>query len=304
MTSPAYRFRTAIALPTPYDADRLFGFLASRAIPGVELARRTAAGWEYARSLRLDGGAASMLLRQDGESVHVSGLLSDPDDRGDAVAAARRVLDLEPAPAEVDTALAAEPVTAPLVGERPGIRVPGAADGYELVVRAIVGQQISVARASAACGVITSEHGTALAAELAVDDGLTYLFPAPPALAAADPAALRMPRARGSAITAAAAAFASGEIDLGAEPATVRERLVALRGIGPWTAGYVSMRACGDPDVLLDGDLIVRRSAESLGMPGSPRKLSAYAERFAPYRSYLTMHLWAAYSPTSGSPTE
>lgn len=295
MTRAAHRFSHTIALPTPYDADRLFGFLASRAIPGVEAVWRDT-GWRYARSLRLPAGPGSVLLRQDDAEVRVSGLLTDRSDREAAIAAAARVLGLTPAPAEVDAALARQPETKPLVAERPGLRVPGAADGYELVIRAIVGQQISVPAASTACGLITAEHGDALPPELRIDPRLTHLFPAAGTLVAADPAGLRMPRARGNAVVGVASAFADGTVDLDGKPPAVRRRLVELRGIGPWTAGYVTMRACADPDVLLDGDLIVRRSADALGLPGTARGLAACGERFAPYRSYLTMHLWAAYA--------
>ncbi|WP_106848512.1 DNA-3-methyladenine glycosylase [Blastococcus sp. Marseille-P5729] len=297
MTARAHRFRHSIELPSPYDTDRLMGFLASRAIPGVEAVARDG-GWRYARSLRLPGGAGSLLIRTEGRRALVTGLLSERADRTAAVQAATAVLNLRPAPAEVDAAFARHPDTRPLVARRPGLRVPGAADAAELAVRAIVGQQISIARASAACGALAAEHGEPLPRELAVDPGLTHLFPSARTLRAANPTRLRMPRARGAAIVGVADALAEGRIDLGADPVAVRRQLVALRGIGPWTAGYISMRVGQDADVLLEGDLIVRRSAAELGMPDTPRELSAYAEQFAPYRSYLTVHLWAAY--TSG----
>lgn len=296
MIARAHRFRHAIDLPSPYDADRLFSFLASRAIPGVEAATHDRA-WSYARSLRLPGGGGSMLLRVTDGRALITGLLADRADRSAAVHAATALLNLQPAPADVDAALARHPESGPLVAQRPGMRVPGAADGAELAVRAIVGQQISVARASAACGVIAAEHGDPLPRELAVDPRLTHLFPSPHTLSDVDPALLWMPRARGAAIVGVADALATGSIDLLSDPGDARRKLVAVRGIGPWTAGYITMRASQDPDVLLDGDLIVRRSAARLRMPSTPRALAAYAEQFAPYRSYLTMHLWAAYTP-------
>lgn len=299
MPRDAHRFSAVIDLPEPYDAPRLFDFLATRAIPGVETVDSTTGGMSYARSLRLAGGPASMHLRQDGSRAVVSGLLSDKRDRASAISSATRILDLASDPAAVDAALARRQPLQRLVAERPGIRVPGAADPFELAIRAVVGQQISVARASAACGVITVDHGDTLPDHVSVDERLTHLFPTAEALAAADPATLKMPRARGSAITGFSAAVAEGDIDLSADD--LRERLLALPGFGPWTVGYICMRGLGSRDILLDGDLIIRRSAESLGMPGRPRELAAYAERLAPWRSYLNMHLWAAYHPPDAS---
>ncbi|WP_194291381.1 DNA-3-methyladenine glycosylase family protein [Cumulibacter manganitolerans] len=303
MSTAAHRSSHTLALPTPYDAGRLFAFLASRAIPGVEIAEQTDGQWLYARSLVLDGGAGSVRLRTDGRSVDVLALTTAPRDASAVLQIARRVLDLHTDPVEVDAALAEDPALAPLVAARPGLRVPGAADGYELAVRAILGQQISVARASALAGRIVAAHGSELPAALSVDDRLTHLFPAPAALAAAAPDAFPMPRSRGRSLNALGAAVDSGELDLrpDVDPAEAGDRLLALHGIGPWTVGYVRMRALADPDILLDGDLIVRRSAEALGMPGAARALAAHAARFAPWRSYVTMHLWAAYDPAPRS---
>lgn len=282
-----------IPLPSPYDDDRLRAFLASRAIPGVESVTGAAGNWRYARSLR-DG---SLTIAVRGGRVRVDG----PGDL------AVRLLDLDPGrdPSMVDWALAQHPVLAPLVARRPGLRVPGAADPHELAFRAVLGQQISVSAASTMAGRIAEVYGDPIAcssdAVRSADrsNGVRFRFPSAERLAEVSASDYQMARQRGRTMHALAQALASGTVDLSpdSDPANTRTSLMAIPGIGPWTAGYITMRACGDPDVLLDGDLIVRRSAAALGLPGTARGLSAWAADIAPWRSYLTMHLWAAYSP-------
>lgn len=282
-------------LRAPYDRDHLFGFLASRAIPGVEVVARDGAAWRYARTLRLPGGPAVIEARATSHRLTVR-TWSAPGDHHAVDAAVLRVFDIEADSAAVDAALREHLELAPLIAARPGLHLPGAADPHELVVRALVGQQISVAGASTICGRIAAEYGAQLRSPV---PGLTHLFPTAADLAAIDPGALPMPRSRGRAIVLASALLAAGTIDLGPDidPPTAREALLAAPGIGPWTADYVLMRALGDRDVLLATDLIVRRSAAQHAMPQDPKKLGECAVRFAPLRSYLTHHLWAAYSP-------
>ena len=163
------------------------------------------------------------------------------------------------------------------------MRSPGAADGFETAIRAVVGQQISVSGAHTILGRIAAAHGSPAL------DGL--LFPSPAQLAAVDPESLPMPRARARTLIAIAAACASGELQL--DPGADRDRahtaLLALPGVGPWTADYIRMRALGDRDVLLASDLGVRRSAARLGID-----LAGGRPEWAPWRSYATHHLWAA----------
>ena len=174
-----------------------------------------------------------------------------------------------------------------------GLRVPGAVDGAELAVRAVLGQQVSVPAARTGAGRLVAEHGEALARPRGA---VTALFPAPAALAALDPARLAMPRARARALVGLCRALADGELrlDPGADRAEARRRLLALPGIGPWTAGYVAMRALGDPDVFLVEDLGVRHALRRLGGPDDPRAARALAAAWAPWRSYATQHLWHA----------
>jgi AraC family transcriptional regulator of adaptative response / DNA-3-methyladenine glycosylase II len=172
------------------------------------------------------------------------------------------------------------------VAARPGLRSPAAVDGFEMVVRAVVGQQISVSGARTVLGRIAAEHGSR-----AFDGQVARLFPGPAQLAGIDPASLAMPRARARTVLAVAEACASGELSL--EPGADREReralLLSVPGVGSWTADYVQMRALGDADVLLDTDLGVRRSARRIGVD-----LAGGRPGWAPWRSYATHHLWAA----------
>ncbi len=237
----------------PFHAEGLLAFLAPRCVPGVEVTE----GATYRRVV--DGAVAEVDVRPDG--LH-----------GDAELAARLV---DPAhdPLAVDARLAAVPALATLVAAAPGLRVPLAVDPRELAVRALLGQQVSVAAARTLAGRLVAELGRPLARPRG---GVTHAFPEPAALAGLDPEELPMPRARGRALVGLAAALADGL-------AVERDALLALRGIGPWTADYVALRT-GDPDVLLDTDLGVRAALARVG--------PVDAEAVRPFGSTATMHLW------------
>lgn len=285
-----------LELPVPYDAARLFSFLATRAIPGVESVDQLGDQWCYRRSMRLPNGpAVGEIVAVDGAVQQSITSLDSRDDPDAALDALAQVLDLDSAPSLVDDALRAHPETRALITARPGLRVPRAVDRAEVAFRALVGQQVSVAAASTTCGFIAEAYGDLLPRALRTGT-IERLWPTTDNLAALDPATLPMPRTKATAVATLAAALRDGAVDLSLPGPDVRPQLVALKGIGPWTAGYVSMRACRDNDVLLDGDLIVRRGAELVGLPGDPRRLRAAGERFAPWRSYLTRHLWQAYA--------
>src|SRR5262249_42630861 len=157
------------------------------------------------------------------------------------------VLDLDADPLAIDEALGADPLLAPLVRAAPGRRVPGAVDGAELAVRAVLGQQISVAGARTLAGRLTAAFGAPLPEHAGA---LAHAFPTAAALAAADPASLPLTRSRAFALVTLCRALADGDValDPGADRDEARERLLTLPGIGPWTAEYVAMRALGDPD--------------------------------------------------------
>lgn len=269
-----------------------FEFLARRAIPAVEHFD----GCGYQRVLPLPHGPGLARLSDGGDHVRALLTLSDHRDLAAAVARIRRLLDLDADPVAVRDTLAAQDGLATLVHRRPGLRSPGAVDEFEMAVRAIVGQQVSVAGARTVLGRIVARFGEpALPAETAPPtpssgDGAGWrLFPTPEALSRIDVEELPMPRARGRTIVALAAAMADGELvlDAGSDRAAARARLLALPGIGAWTADYIAMRALSDPDIFLATDLGVRNALAA-------RSGQIDAERAAPWRSYLTHHLWAS----------
>ncbi|MDT0156482.1 Ada metal-binding domain-containing protein [Microbacterium sp. ARD32] len=270
----------------PMDAAGVFAWMAARALPGVEHATATS----FARHLRMPGGPAQLEVRQDAEGrLRLRARVSGLGDLAPLVAVARRLFDLDADPAGVDAALSSHPELSPLVAAIPGIRVPGSADPHEMLIRAMVGQQITVAAARTALTALAEQLG-----ERTADGGI--LFPTMAAIAEHGAEVLRGPAARIRAITGAAAALTDGSVVLtvGDDAVEQRTRLLAMPGIGPWTADYVRMRVIGDPDVLLPGDVAVRAGAAASGLPSGPRGLSAWAERVAPWRSYLTAHLWRA----------
>ena len=299
-----------LAYRQPMELDRTLNFLAQRAIPGVE----DYDGTTYRRTLRLPHGAGLVALAPGTGYVRATLRLVDHRDLAAAVARIRRLLDLDADPQAVDEVLSRQPVLAGLVRQRPGLRSPGGVDGFEMAIRAVVGQQISVSGARTVLGRLAARYG-----QPAFDSGPDWLlFPSPERVAELDPAELPMPTARGRTIVTIAAAVAAGELELdaGSDRDATRQRLLALTGVGAWTADYLLMRAVGDPDVYLATDLGVRRALDRLGRqpavpaadpldPSSaapepsaasldPSAASLDPTSAAPWRSYLTHHLWAA----------
>ena len=279
----------------PFDAGSLWAFLSLRAIPGIE----EASGNEYRRSLRLAHGTGVVTLSPGDGFVQCTLRLDDLRDLGSAVQRCRRLLDLDADPQAVDAVFAADPTLN--AGASPGMRLPGAVDGAEIAVRAVVGQQISVAAARTVLGRLVADHGT----ELSTPDGaVVRTFPTAAALADVDPATFPMPAARQRTLHAVSAAIAAGDVvvDPGVDPADAEAALLALPGIGPWTANYIAMRALSVPDLFLATDVGVRHGAAALGLPEDPVTLAAHAERWRPWRSYAVLHLWNAASPLPVSP--
>ncbi len=302
----------------PIDLDRMLGFLAARAIDGVE----SVEGSRYRRTLQLPNGTG-IVSRPAGEVggpgrgagfVECELQLEDLRDLTAAVQRCRRLLDLDADPEAVTGYLSADPVLGPLARGCPGRRSPGHVDGNELALRAVLGQQVSVAAARRLGARLVAAYGKPLERP---DGALTHCFPAAETLAATDPATLPMPRARAAALTGLATALASGDLSLdpGAERDLAEERLLALPGIGPWTTAYIRMRALADPDAFLPGDVGVLGALGRLGaLPGVPdvpgvsgvpggrgpagraraaRAAAELAEGWRPWRSYAVHHLWA-----------
>jgi AraC family transcriptional regulator, regulatory protein of adaptative response / DNA-3-methyladenine glycosylase II len=287
-TTPLGEIDLLLPLRGPFDGAGLFAWMAARAVADVEQAGSAS----FSRSLRLPGGPAWFELRQEGERVRLRARLGHLGDLSVLVARARRLFDLDADPVAVDAALAAHPELSASVTAIPGIRVPGAADPHEMLIRAMIGQQITVVAARTALSSLTAALG-----ERTLDGAL--LFPTMAAIAEHGAEVLRGPAARIRAVTGAAAALASGDLRLssGDDAGDQRAALLALPGVGPWTADYVRMRVTGDPDVLLPGDVAARAGAAALGIPSDASGLVAWAARTAPWRSYLTAHLWRAVPP-------
>lgn len=266
----------------PFDVGGVLEFLGRRAVPGVE----TWDGETYARTLGLPHGDGAVTVRAGDRHVHATFRLADWRDLAPAVERVRRLLDLDADPVAIDAALGADPALAPLVAARPGLRVAGSVDPAETLVRAIVGQQVSVSGARTVLGRIVAVLGDP---SVVAADGLSHLFPAMERLATAEPTALPVPASRAATLREAARLVAGGELalDPGADRTAIVDRLVAVRGIGPWTANYVVMRGLGDPDVFLDTDLGVRQALAALDLT------DADPTRWRPWRSYAMHHLWA-----------
>jgi AraC family transcriptional regulator of adaptative response / DNA-3-methyladenine glycosylase II len=276
----------------PFAGGAAIGFLAARAVPGVE----SAGEGTFRRTLRLPHGAGAVALTPSDDHVTCRLWLADLRDLAAAVERSRRLLDLDADPVAVDGALGDDPLLAALVAAVPGRRSPGAVDGPELAVRAVLGQQITVAAARTVAGRLAARLGEPLALGVPDDLGLTRLFCDPAVLADAPDDALPMPAARRTALRALAGDLADGSVvvDPGADASRLTEQLRGRAGIGRWTAAYVAMRAVGDPDVWLEGDVVLRqRLRDRSGVDLDHRGAAALAARWKPWRSYAVHHLWA-----------
>jgi AraC family transcriptional regulator of adaptative response / DNA-3-methyladenine glycosylase II len=256
---------------------QLRSFLAPRAVPGIE----DAADGTYRRTVRVAGGAAVIAL--DGPAGGSPGVVAAaPRDLDAARTALRRLAGRDPAAA--DAHLARDPFLGPLIAMRPGLRTPGTVDGGELAVRAVLGQQVSVAAARTLAGRLVAMAGDPLPEPAGA---LTHLWPRPEAIAEAA-SSMPMPRSRRRALAGLAAALAGGlRLDPEADRDEARAALLELPGIGPWTADYVAMRALGDPDAWLPTDLGVRHGLARVGAT------AADADAWRPHRAHAVRHLWA-----------
>ena len=296
-TTPAGPLTLRLPLRTPYDVAWTVRGFASHAVPGLE----HVAGTTLHRTLRLPHGPAlvALTLHDDHALARFDHL--DLRDLTVAVNRLRRLADLDADPAAVDAALSTDPRLAPLVAAAPGIRIPGGADGHETLIRAILGQQISVAAARTRLGVLVAELGEPAPWHSPSDPETPgMLFPTPEAIVAAGPGAIRGPRRLGRAVMAASEAVSSGRMEphAGAEASKFRTELLALEGVGPWTADQVVLRVTGDPDVLPHGDLVIAQAAADLGI--DLRSTDAWR----PWRSYAAMHLWRYRVTTTATSTE
>jgi AraC family transcriptional regulator of adaptative response / DNA-3-methyladenine glycosylase II len=304
-----------LAYRPPYDWIQVRDFLAARAVPGVErvdergyartVVPRPAIGASAAtRGSRASGADSVTLSGGSDDHAIVSVRALDDEDAlelrvcGAAPAAlfhlsagARRMFDLAADPARIAAAFEPDALLAPLVRRRPGLRIPGAWDPFECAVRAVLGQQVSVAAGRTFAARLVARFGRPIPGGT---DGLTHLFPSPAALAGADLDGLGLTKTRAGALKALARAVADDDLDLDAPVEEVTAALAALPGLGEWTAQYVALRSLGEPDALPAADLVLRRMAASGGAPLTARALGARAEAWRPWRSYAVLHLWRA----------
>ncbi|MEA2916858.1 MAG: AraC family transcriptional regulator [Bradyrhizobium sp.] len=282
-----------LAYRPPYDWDAMLAFLRARAIPGVEMVSENV----YRRTIAI-GEASGMIevAPADKNRVDVSVRFPDMAALPQIIARVRRVFDLAADPDMIGEHLSLDPALAPLVAARPGLRVPGAWDGFELAVRAIFGQQITVPAATKLLGRLVEVHGTRLPATIRDVEGLGHLFPSPARVAKADLSVLGMPKARAVAVTSLAQAICADPA-IFSRGACLEEAIAKLRslpGIGEWTAQYIAMRELREPDAFPAADIgLLRAMATADGRP-SPAELLSRAERWRPWRAYAALHLWAA----------
>lgn len=288
-----------LAARPPFDGDGVLQYLADHAITGVERVDLVEGSVE--RALPLPGGEAfvRVVLDRARPGVRVSARLAQLSDLQPLTARVRRWFDLDADAPAIDDQLREHALLAPLVHAAPGIRIPGSVDAGETLLRTMVGQQISLAAARTVLA--------RLSAELDLDAGASprgenlRRFPSPALIAEHGLEVLRGPRTRVEAIHRVATALASGELhlDVGLTTPELRSRLVALDGVGPWTADYVTMRVLGSPDLLLSTDLVLLRTLRGLGAATSSREADGLGRAWAPWRSYATLHLWRASTVTT-----
>ena len=285
----------SIRLPyrPPYDWPAMLAFLRARAIRGVEVV----SGDGYARTIAIGGAHGAVAVRPDaGHALRAIIQFPQLSALPAIVARLRRVFDLAADPEVIGAHLSEDPALAPLVAARPGLRVAGAWDGFELGVRALLGQQITVTAAIGYAGKLVAAYGKPLAGAI-VADGLTHVFPDPERVAGADLSTLGLTRARAAALSSLARAVVADPEIFGPRRSLEEaiRTLKALDGVGEWTAQYIAMREMREPDAFPAADIgLMRAMADRKGRRPTPGALLARAERWRPWRAYAAQHLWAS----------
>lgn len=278
----------------PYDWCSLISFLKARAIPGIE----NVSDHRYVRSVEFEGLHGIVAVeRATHDAVRATVRFPRLSQLPAILDRVRRVFDLRADPHAIDTHLADDPALAPLVTKRPGLRVPGAWDGFELAVRAVLGQQVTVRAAVGLAGRLVHHYGEPLRDSSAEHAGLTHVFPRADRVASVDLAPLGMPRARAKALSSLASAIIRDPLILntGRSLADCVKHLSALPGVGEWTAQYIAMRELREPDAFPAADLALRRAIAGIdGRSFTARELVNRAERWRPWRAYAAQHLWFA----------
>jgi AraC family transcriptional regulator, regulatory protein of adaptative response / DNA-3-methyladenine glycosylase II len=277
--------RLPVRVPFAYEG--VFGHLAATVVPGCEEVR----DGTYRRTLRLPFGNGTASLTPAPDHVGCVLVLDDFRDLTSAISRCRRLLDLDADPDAVIDVLSSDAALAPIVAKAPGQRIPRTVDEAELAVRAVLGQQVSTKAARTHAGRLVAAYGDPIND---AHGALTHTFPSIEQLSDIDPVHLAVPVSRRRTVTALVAALADGSVVLnaGCDWEAARQQLLALPGIGPWTAEVIAMRGLGDPDAFPASDLGLRSAAKQLGLPDDDRGLTARSARWRPWRSYATQHLW------------
>ena len=279
----------------PYDWDCMLAFLQARVVPGVEIV----SGGRYLRSVEIDGAIGSIEVSHRGDQQSIGVKIRFPDVRllPAIVARVRRQFDLGADIETIDRHLSADPVLAPLVAQRPGLRAPGGWDAFEIAVRAVLGQQISVTAARGLAGQLVALLGRSVPKSFRMHPDLSHVFPTAKRLSSVSSVGLRIPLARLRALKAVAEA-AVGDPNLFRPFGSIEETVARLRtihGIGEWTAQYIALRAVREMDAFPSTDIGLLRSVASIdGTPTSAANLFGRAESWRPWRAYAAQHLWAA----------
>lgn len=283
--------RVLLDYPPPYDWPAMLGFLSARAIAGLECV----VDGVYSRSISLNGVHGTFSIRPAvGDALEVRLYFPEASAVPEIVARLRRMFDLDADLPRIHRQLAVDPLMARLIAERPGLRVPGAWDGLELAIRAVLGQQITVSAAIKLAGKLVAQYGEPLSSPLS---GLTHVFPDAAVLAAADLATLGMPKSRGRTLSGVAQALLDDPLLFESNRDGGVARLLALRGVGDWTAQYIALRQLREPDAFPSGDVgLINALAALEGGPVTPRELLVRAEAWRPCRAYAAQLLWTSLS--------
>ena len=280
-SEPVERVELKIPFREPYDFQSLLDFYRLRAIPGVETVSD-----KYERSFVLDGASGQLSVSRSGNHLVCAVQGGSVSSLMKIMQKVRAMFDVDAVPEEINSVLCQDRKLNALVKQRPGLRLPGAFDEFEIAIRAIVGQQVSVKGATTVMGTIRNLYGSVTA--------YGPVFPTAEILADLDPASLPMPLRRANAIRSMAKVVAGGELRFDMDEQAFYEQVVSIPGIGPWTAQYICLRALSDPDSFLHGDLVIRTVATRVLGTTSEKELIARAEAWRPWRAYAGMHLWQA----------
>ncbi|MEP6134586.1 AlkA N-terminal domain-containing protein, partial [Marinobacter sp.] len=275
----------------PFDSEQLLTFFRARAIPGLEAVGEH----HYARSLCIAGQPGLVICRPSDNPPGVQVILRGPARQSilEVSARIRRLLDLDADLPGIGEHLARDPLLEPLIAQHPGLRVPGSWDRFELTVRAILGQQISLSAARTLAGRLVARYGQALPDDLAGGTGITHRFPEPAALVGQPLNKLGMPGSRADTLERITARFAEpGFAKLDGN--TLLAQLAPMRGIGPWTLHYLALRGLGDPDAFPASDLGILKASAHLGGPRDAKALTRHAECWRPWRAYAAQYLWTS----------